>query len=315
LLKHYFQLFRISNIFTVPPDILAGYFISVANNTTIGVTNYQNLLILVFSSIFLYVGGLVTNDLFDLDIDKKERPNRPLPSGGIKKSTTIFLSILFLGLGLILALFLGITSTIVSVFLVIMILAYNYKLKNGVSRPFLMGGIRGLNVIYGSTSTFGFFGYGNLHGYLSINYDILIDLSIASFAVFVHIFTLTLISARETVEEITKFEKLNLKNIYAFYIFIFFSILFIGSLFLNNKIFFLSFFIAFLILISFIFYKKLGKEMNQPQDIQFIVKNMIVLLILLDASFVAGSASIYLGIMTASLLIPCIVVGKKIGMT
>jgi 4-hydroxybenzoate polyprenyltransferase len=197
-----------------------------------------------------------------------------------------------------------------------MILAYNYKLKNGVSRPFLMGGIRGLNVIYGSTPNYGFFGYSNLHGHVSINYDILVDLAIASFAVFAHIFTLTLISARETVEEIIKFEKiLNLKNVYACYISIFVFILFVGIIFLHNKVLYLIFFIAFLTAVSFIFYKKRGKEKNQPQDIQFIVKNMIVLLIFLDASFVAGSAGYYLGIITASLIIPCIILGKKIRMT
>ena len=31
----------------------------------------------------LYAGGMVLNDVFDLAIDRKERPERPLPSGRI----------------------------------------------------------------------------------------------------------------------------------------------------------------------------------------------------------------------------------------
>ncbi|MGN6349137.1 MAG: UbiA family prenyltransferase, partial [Candidatus Nitrosocosmicus sp.] len=182
MLKHYFQLFRVSNIFTVPPDILAGYFITLSVKP--GGANYNDLVILVFSSIFLYVGGLVTNDLFDFDIDKNQRPSRPLPSGNIRKSTTAILSILFLGIGLLLSLLVSITSTIVSVLLIVMILAYNYKLKNGFLRPFLMGGVRGLNVIYGSTSNYGFsFNYSYFYGTQGIDQCILVSLTIATLAV------------------------------------------------------------------------------------------------------------------------------------
>jgi 4-hydroxybenzoate polyprenyltransferase len=315
LLKHYFQLFRVSNIFTVPPDILAGYFITVSVKS--GGANYNDLVILVFSSIFLYVGGLATNDLFDFDIDKNQRPNRPLPSGNIRKSTTAILSVLFLGAGLLLSLFVSITSTIVSSLLVVMILAYNYKLKNGVSRPFLMGGIRGLNVIYGSTSNYGFSLNANyFYGIDGIDYSIWVSLMIATLAVFIHIFTLTWISARETVEEMKKFKKLiNLKNVYFRYLFLFGLIISTGIIFLPDKILFLSFFVVFLAAVSFIFYKKARKDRLETQDIVFIVKNMIVLLILLGASFVAGASGFYMGIITASLLVSCVIIGKRVQMT
>lgn len=314
MLKYYFQLFRIPNIFTVPPDIMAGYFITATIKSN--VINYNDLLILGFSSVFLYVGGLITNDLFDFDIDKKERPNRPLPSGKINKNTTIFLSFLFLGSGFLLALSMSLTSALVSVILVMMILSYNYKLKNGVSRPFLMGSIRALNVFYGSTSNNDFLQNSYFNGSSSMDYTILVNLLIATVAVFVHIFTLTLISTRETVVEIKKFKKLiNLKNVYVTYLSIFIFILSLGVIFLSNKILFLSFFIVFLSAVTFIFFKKIKKENLESQDIQFIVKDMIILLILLDASFVTGTSGFYLGIITVSFLIPCIIIGKKVQMT
>ena len=38
---------------------------------------------------------MITNDLFDINTDKIERPSRPLASGKIKVSMTILLAILF----------------------------------------------------------------------------------------------------------------------------------------------------------------------------------------------------------------------------
>jgi 4-hydroxybenzoate polyprenyltransferase len=221
-----------------------------------------------------------------------------------------------LGSGFLLALSMSLTSALVSVILVMMILSYNYKLKNGVSRPFLMGSIRALNVFYGSTSNNDFLQNSYFNGSSSMDYTILVNLLIATVAVFVHIFTLTLISARETVVEMKKFKKLiNLKNVYVTYLSIFIFILSLGVIFLSNKILFLSFFIVFLSAVTFIFFKKIKKENLKSQDIQFIVKDMIILLILLDASFVTGSSGFYLGVITVSFLIPCIIIGKKVQMT
>jgi 4-hydroxybenzoate polyprenyltransferase len=300
----------------VPPDILAGYFVTTINNLTL--VNYQNILILVFSSIFLYIGGLITNDLFDIKIDKIERPNRPLVSGKIKESTIILLSILFFGTGIFLAFLLTFATIVVSIVLVIMILLYNYRLKNGKLRPFLMGGIRALNVIYGSTTTYIFF--------TTTNYDFFEtsfintttnNLLIVSFAIFFHIFTLTLLSKRETENENKQYKNsLNLKNIYIVYLIIFTIILFIGITFVPNKYPFLVFFIAFLLSITIIFYNKINNRKKYGYlDIKFLVKYMIILLILLDTSFVAGSNGIYMGLLSISMIFPCLIIGKKVHMT
>jgi 4-hydroxybenzoate polyprenyltransferase len=300
----------------VPPDILAGYFVTTTNNLTL--VNYQNILILVFSSIFLYIGGLITNDLFDIKIDKIERPNRPLVSGKIKESTIILLSILFFGTGIFLAFLLTFATIVVSIVLVIMILLYNYRLKNGKLRPFLMGGIRALNVIYGSTTTYIFF--------TTTNYDFFEtsfintttnNLLIVSFAIFFHIFTLTLLSKRETENENKQYKNsLNLKNIYIVYLIIFIIILFIGITFVPNKYPFLVFFLAFLLSITIIFYNKINNRKKYGYlDIKFLVKYMIILLILLDTSFVAGSNGIYMGLLSISMIFPCLIIGKKVHMT
>ncbi len=271
---------------------------------------------LVFSSIFLYIGGMISNDLFDIKIDKIERPDRPVASGKIKVSTTVLFTILFFVSGIFLASLVTFTSTIISILLVIMILSYNIRLKNGLTRPFLMGGIRTLNIIYGSTPNHDFFKV--LPSYVEPNFinASFINLTILISAVFIHIFTLTWLSKRETDTEDKQFNKsLDLKKIYNTYVFFFIVILVLGLIFLPNKYYYLGFFIAFLLSITIIFYNPIVKKKYGCLNIQFIVKNMIILLILLDSTFVAGSNGLYMGLLSLSMLIPCLYIGRKVHMT
>ena len=317
MLKDYFQLFRIPNLFTVPPDILGGYFVTAIN--TIPSINYYNLLLLSFSSVCLYIGGLITNDLLDVEKDKAERPNRPLSSGRIKKSTAVLLSILFFGLGVFLSLLLTLTSTVIAFFLTFMILLYNYKLKDSLSRPYLMGGIRSLNVIYGASSNSDFLNAFNPNysiGYNSFFNNSSINLVILTVAVFIHIFTLTFLSKRETMEEDKSYKHpLNLKKIFICYVCLFLIIIFLGHSYLPNKLIFLVFIGLFLLLVTMLFFNRMIKGKHGYADILFLVKNMIILLIVLDSSFVAGSSGIYFGIISIGMIIPCVIIGKKVQMT
>ena len=123
------QLFRISNVFTVPPDILVGFLaVSFYLSSSIGYT-ISDLVTLIFSSVFLYIGGLVLNDLFDIKIDRLERPNRPLPSGRIKKGKAILIAVLLFSIGLVLASIVNPTARGISLLMIVGIIAYNYILN------------------------------------------------------------------------------------------------------------------------------------------------------------------------------------------
>src|SRR5919199_644904 len=74
----YAQLVRLPNVFTAMADIgmaalvagaLPGHAAAVA--------------LLVLASSCLYCAGMVWNDYFDLEQDKRERPFRPIPSGRV----------------------------------------------------------------------------------------------------------------------------------------------------------------------------------------------------------------------------------------
>jgi 4-hydroxybenzoate polyprenyltransferase len=321
----YFQLFRISNIFTVPPDIIVGFLaVSIYSGSSIGYS-ISDLVTLIFSSIFLYTGGLVLNDLFDIKVDRLERPNRPLPSGRIKKGKAILITFLLFSLGLMFASIVNPTALGIALLLVAGIIAYNYKIKNGFLRPYLMAAIRALNVIFGASFIFDIpvtsavSSEEVLTPTSTFNFDPWLLLTVAAFTVYFHIFILTSLSKYETAQEFSKFKiKLNIQNTQIIYlIFLIFSIS-IAIIFTPYKLDFLLFILLFLFLINLLFNRALKRKNDQVQDsalIQFVVKNMLILLILLDSAFIAGEAGILSGSIVAMLSIPCLILSKKISMT
>lgn len=85
----YLQLTRPANLVTAIADILAGFAASGAMITLSGLPPADwwgqppvvTLSWLVLSTVGLYGGGVVFNDVFDADLDRVERPERPIPRG------------------------------------------------------------------------------------------------------------------------------------------------------------------------------------------------------------------------------------------
>src|SRR5690349_2557159 len=71
----YLRLLRAPNVFTAVADVTMGYVAVTAGNVQI-----PTLAILIAASAMLYMAGMVLNDVFDVEVDRKERPHRPLPS-------------------------------------------------------------------------------------------------------------------------------------------------------------------------------------------------------------------------------------------
>src|SRR5690242_3666498 len=74
-IRTWLQLFRAPNLLTVPGDPLAGYLLASFGSVD------DKLSLAIGASLSFYAGGLLLNDLADLPEDRRERPNRPLPSG------------------------------------------------------------------------------------------------------------------------------------------------------------------------------------------------------------------------------------------
>src|SRR5260221_5161314 len=90
------QLLRLPNVFTAFGDILLGTLVT-------GALLAQPLAsgLLLAASGCLYCSGMVWNDFFDLDVDRMERPFRPLPSGKIAKRTAGLLAAILLLFGVV----------------------------------------------------------------------------------------------------------------------------------------------------------------------------------------------------------------------
>ena len=93
----YAQLLRLPNLFTAVADPFAGWLLVE------GAGPGWELPVLVLVSACLYSAGIVLNDCFDYQVDCRERPHRPLPSGAIRLATAWRLGYGLLVAGLVLA--------------------------------------------------------------------------------------------------------------------------------------------------------------------------------------------------------------------
>ena len=143
--RDYLILVRLPNLFTLPSNILVGFVIVSALTQT----TYVQVLLLVTISILHYCVGIILNDLYDFNIDKKERPYRPLPSGKISRKIAIALVTIFSFLALTLSLIVGIPTLVISSILFAIIFGYDKYLKNTWVGPFTIASARVMNIMLG----------------------------------------------------------------------------------------------------------------------------------------------------------------------
>src|ERR1700761_3343371 len=98
----YLRLMRPANIVTSVADVLAGIAISgYFLNLNVNASSLYPVALLCLSTIGLYGGGIVFNDVFDAELDKIERPERAIPSGlvSLKEASLLGAFLLVWGIG------------------------------------------------------------------------------------------------------------------------------------------------------------------------------------------------------------------------
>jgi len=147
----YLRLMRPANIVTSVADVLAGIAISgYLVNQTFQIQNLLSILLLCFSTIGLYGGGVVFNDVFDAALDRIERPERPIPVGLITIREATILGALMLVAGIIAARFTSVTSGILAFLVAASALIYDKWGKHySFAGPINMGLCRGFNLLLG----------------------------------------------------------------------------------------------------------------------------------------------------------------------
>ena len=330
MLGQYLLLIRAPNLFTVPSNILSGYFAT----TLLGDTNITQLLLLIFSSIFLYVAGIILNDYFDINVDRKERPNRPLASGQITKRSALLLATSSIVAGNVLSWSVSWNSFIISFCLTIVIFFYNYWLKrNRAGNPLTMGSARFLNVLLGGSSALG----------LVTKMDL--TLVFIGYCLFLYTASISLLS----LKEVSTGERLSNKAWIPIVLSFLTVLLTVGSILVAGfSGYFQTAFIFNLIIFSCIMcisffhlfsrlkritnlisrgqykegYPKIEEDSvdrinqtNISREIQHKVKTMILSIVVLDSIFLSGLVGIYAGFAVLLLVIPPILLGRKLYVT
>jgi UbiA prenyltransferase family protein len=137
-LRNYAELARVSNL----PTCVSNVFVGCA----IGAKwfGWPTALLIATPICLLYIGGMTLNDAVDVEIDRKERPGRPIPSGRVRLRTAYALANAAFAAGLgILALF-GLYAFTFGVALVAAIVLYDLLHKRYSWTAALMGVCRGL---------------------------------------------------------------------------------------------------------------------------------------------------------------------------
>jgi len=280
----YFQLFRISGIFTVFSNILLGFFI--VQNSTI---QWISLVFLLTTSGCLFLSGITLNDFFDYKLDKKERPERPLPSDKISRKRALLFGITFLIIANLLASFVSIQALVLSLIMSGLIFSYNTKLKNiTILGIFNLSLIRFLNIFLGAAQE-------------------LPNKEIALIATPLAIFVAGIgILAKHEVS-------ISSKHIILNKIFVIITILLTTLIVINNNVSYNLIFLIIFIALSSLPFAIFNKAVNQ--DVKKIVTMQLLNIIILDAALIATISEILFAVITISLYIPACLISKKIYFT
>ena len=288
---NFFRLMRPANIVTSVADVLAG--IAISGYLMNIETDYFPVLMLSISTIGLYGGGIVFNDVFDADLDKIERPERAIPSGAVKLNEAIFLGSFLLLSGIAAAFTIAALSGIIAILISFFALLYNkYSKHHSFLGPLNMGLCRGLNLLLG----------------VSIIAVSLNEWYFLGIVPLIYIFSITMISQGEV-------HGLNRNKLYAgafLYLLVIGSMLYLS--FNKGQVIIALFFI---IPFAWMIYRPLFIAIKEPlgKNIGKAVKAGVISLILMDAAWSAVFGSPVAAICIALLLPLSLWLAKRFAVT
>lgn len=123
---------RISNLPTVWSNVLAGWIL-------VEEIEPAPLLLLLLGASCLYVGGIYLNDFCDADFDTRYCPKRPIPAGKISRRIVGILAAVWFAAGLICFLPFNWLTWALALLLAASIVFYDFRHKNVVWAPLVMG--------------------------------------------------------------------------------------------------------------------------------------------------------------------------------
>lgn len=297
----YLRLTRPANIVTAIADIMMGYAASGALlsltiwvNGTFAFSELQPLLWLILSTIGLYGGGVVFNDVFDADLDRVERPERPIPSGQASVSGGALLGGVLLIGGIVAAWQVSLLSATIALAVALCALLYDWKGKHHlILGPINMGACRGGNLLLGISAV--------PAAVAQYWYLALIPI--------IYISAITMVSRGEVHGGKTT----TLKGATLLYLLVISGIISLNLLPQFNALYS----IPFLLLFSYLIFPPLLKAIptKEPKLIMKAVKAGVLALIVMNASIAAGFAGWQYGLLVLLLLPVSLYVARSFAVT
>lgn len=312
MLRQYLILVRLPNVFTAPSNVLTGYLAAVVPAAN---ADALQLFLLLLSSILLYIAGIVFNDYFDIELDKRERPYRPLPSGGITKKVALLIAIISLISANILAFTASMSSLAVCIIMSVMVIGYDYKLKNTFFGPIAMGIIRSLNIILGASPTL--FVILIPYNHTNANF-ILARIIFVSLSLFVYVLAISLLSRKEVVtgEELEgKQSYTQTRQIIIIPFLLVLAVILSISFAVFLGIFKMNLFVSLILFSAIMVITFKQTNYHNSLTIQTAIKHMVISIIVLDSIFITGLTGSYYGLLTLILALPSIFLARKFYVT
>ena len=132
------QLARISNTPTVVSNTVAG---AVLASTA---AEAGTVALVAAAMALFYTAGMILNDVLDYEVDRVQRPERPLPSGVVSRRAAVTAVAALFAAGEALLLVAGWEAALAGLGLIALIALYDAWHKGNALSPVLMGGCRAL---------------------------------------------------------------------------------------------------------------------------------------------------------------------------
>lgn len=116
-----------------------------------GLPELKTAILVFLVVLFGCAGGNTINDYFDYEIDKINRPERPLPRGAMSRKAALWYSVALFATGIVLAWFINIWDFLLAVVAYALMFIYAWKLK---PMPFIgnvvVASLTGATPLYGA---------------------------------------------------------------------------------------------------------------------------------------------------------------------
>jgi hypothetical protein len=136
--RAWLELARVSNTPTTVSDTVAGAVLVSA------AAGAGPVAVVAVAMALFYTAGMILNDVMDLEVDRRERPERPLPSGRVSRAAAVAAVAALFAVGELLLVLEGWEPAVAGLGLIAVIVSYDAWHKGNALSPLLMAACRAM---------------------------------------------------------------------------------------------------------------------------------------------------------------------------